>query len=225
MLLFEALCIAPGLTAIIGSGGKSTLLLRLARELAGRGSVLLATSTHMFPPSGVPLVTGDADEAAKALAASPTVCAGTFGEKAKLCAPAFTWEEAAALARYVLVEADGSRGLPLKAHAAHEPVIPQGADVIAVLGASGFSMRVGDAVHRPELFAKALGVSENDTVTPELAARAARLHFPNGKIVINQCDTEASVALARRFKLEYGAGTAVAAALRDEAPLKALWRD
>ena len=43
-----ALGIKPGLCAIIGSGGKTSLLLRLAGELPGR--VLVCTSTRILPP-------------------------------------------------------------------------------------------------------------------------------------------------------------------------------
>ena len=53
----------------------------------------------------------------------------------------------------LLVEADGSRRLPLKAHAPHEPVIPKEAGcVLCVVGARGFDRPIRKAVHRPEQF-------------------------------------------------------------------------
>ena len=53
--LASALRIEPGITAIIGSGGKSTLLKTLGLELMRTvGRVLLCTTTHMFPVAGVP---------------------------------------------------------------------------------------------------------------------------------------------------------------------------
>lgn len=53
--LASALRIEPGITAIIGSGGKSTLLKALGLELMRAGGrVLLCTTTHMFPVAGVP---------------------------------------------------------------------------------------------------------------------------------------------------------------------------
>ena len=45
----EALGMGRGVTAVIGSGGKSSLLNRLAMELRGGGGVILCTTTHMFP--------------------------------------------------------------------------------------------------------------------------------------------------------------------------------
>ena len=53
--LASTLKIEPGITAIIGSGGKSTLLKTLGLELMRAGGrVLLCTTTHMFPVAGVP---------------------------------------------------------------------------------------------------------------------------------------------------------------------------
>ena len=53
----EALAIRPGVTAIIGSGGKTSLLYRLADELKDGGSVLVTTSTHILPPEHLPVYT------------------------------------------------------------------------------------------------------------------------------------------------------------------------
>ena len=47
--LAEALGIKKGVNAIIGSGGKSSLLKSLSLELSQKGSVLLTTSTHILP--------------------------------------------------------------------------------------------------------------------------------------------------------------------------------
>ena len=43
----QALGVRTGITSIIGSGGKTALMERLARELPG--SVILCTTTHIFP--------------------------------------------------------------------------------------------------------------------------------------------------------------------------------
>ena len=152
MLLYEKLSIPRGVTAVIGSGGKTTLLRTLSRELPG--TVLLATTTHILPFEGVPLVT-DGGEAAvrRALAESRVVCVGTPAAEGKLTAPALPFSVLTRLADYVLVEADGSRRLPLKAHAPHEPVIPPEAKrVLCVVGARGFGRPIREAVHRPEMF-------------------------------------------------------------------------
>lgn len=223
--LSRALGILPGLTALIGSGGKTSLMLRLAAELAKKGSVIVATSTHIYPPEGLPLVTGGADQLADALNHHPVVCAGSFAGNGKLAASAVPFSTLVSLADYVLVEADGARGLPLKAHAAHEPAIPGGARVIAVVGASGFGRPIAQAAHRPEWYAKALAVGIEEIVTPERAAQVVRERFPCGTVVVNQADDKQTLALTARFAQAYGGGTVVAAALREKRAVKAIWRE
>ena len=114
MELWKLLDIRPGLTAVIGSGGKTSLLRVLAQELSRRGSVLLATTTHIMRPDWCPFAETEAALRA-AFARSPIACAGAFTPEGKLTAPDFPgWQTAA---DFVLVEADGSRRLPAKAHA------------------------------------------------------------------------------------------------------------
>ena len=172
MLLYEKLSIPRGVTAVIGSGGKTTLLRTLSRELPG--TVLLATTTHILPFEGVPLVT-DGGEAAvrRALAESRVVCVGTPAAEGKLTAPSLPFSVLTRLADYVLVEADGSRRLPLKAHAPHEPVIPPEAKrVLCVVGARGFGRPIREAVHRPEVFCTLTGTQPGDTASPENVMQA-----------------------------------------------------
>ena len=100
-----------------------------------------------------------------------------------------TVETLAALADYMLVEADGSRQMPLKAHAAHEPVIPACAErVICVAGASGFDRPIRACVHRPERFCALTGAAETDTVAPLLAAQAILTEGLCDTVFLNQVD-------------------------------------
>ncbi|MEF9896386.1 MAG: putative selenium-dependent hydroxylase accessory protein YqeC, partial [Clostridia bacterium] len=49
MTLVEALGVLPGVTAVTGGGGKTSLLWLLGQSLSGAGKkVLLATTTHIF---------------------------------------------------------------------------------------------------------------------------------------------------------------------------------
>ena len=125
MRLWEALEIPRGLTAVIGGGGKSTLLLCLGRELAREpgNRVLLCTSTHMFPPKGVPLACTLA-EGEQLLKQEPLIALGAWAAQGKLTQAA-PMGETLRLATHVLCEADGAKGLPLKAHASYEPVVPR----------------------------------------------------------------------------------------------------
>lgn len=168
----KLLGLRPGVTAVIGSGGKTSLLRRLAEELPG--TVLLCTTTHIRPFEEYPLLTAPTPEdIRKALTTRRILCLGTPCENSKLTAPSLSVETLATLADYVLVEADGSRQLPLKAHDAHEPMIPAvSRQVICVVGASGFGKPIRESVHRPEQFCALTGAAASDPVTPEQAAKA-----------------------------------------------------
>ncbi|MDB4894630.1 MAG: MoeA-like protein, partial [Firmicutes bacterium] len=77
-------------------------------------------------------------------------------------------------ATVILVEADGSAGRPLKAPAAHEPVIPPCADLVVPVAGAGVLGQLldGEHVHRPALVAAAAGVTEGSVVTPAVVAAA-----------------------------------------------------
>lgn len=228
--LASALKIEPGITAIIGSGGKSTLLKTLGLELMRAGGrMLLCTTTHMFPVAGVPW-----DGSNRRLDAAPwkpgaahvpgctcKVCAGMSRgsicqagvldpETGKLSAPAEPLGELARRFNYVLAEADGSKQLPLKAHAAWEPVIPAAtANVAWVVGASGLGKPVAEVVHRPELFCERCDCEPTDIATPErvaqvLNAEMQMLNLNNARIMLNQVDTLADPTMADRFEAALG---------------------
>lgn len=183
--LARHLHIDRGVTAIIGSGGKTTLMYALAQELSQFGRVIVTTTTHIRKPSHLPVTEWVRD-------AEGIVCAGSPCENDKLCAPRQSMEELADLADFVLVEADGSAGKPLKAHAAHEPVIPDNAaQVISVVGASGLNRPISEAVHRPELFFQRTNCS---VATPQAVALVLKTENLLDRLVINQCETQESAA-------------------------------
>lgn len=228
--LASALRIEPGITAIIGSGGKSTLLKTLGLELMRAGGrVLLCTTTHMFPVAGVPWdgssrrldaapwkpgaahVPGCTCEACAGLARGSICQAGVLNpQTGKLSSPAEPLGELAQRFDYVLAEADGSKRLPLKAHAAWEPVIPAAtANVVWVVGASGFGKPISEAVHRPELFCELCGCELTDIATPErvaqvLNAEMQALKLSTARVMLNQVDTLADSTIADRFQAALG---------------------
>ncbi|MDO5702817.1 MAG: selenium cofactor biosynthesis protein YqeC, partial [Lachnospiraceae bacterium] len=105
--------ITRGLTAVTGSGGKTTLIRTLCEELRSRGTVILTTSTHIYPFAEYPLIHNGSDSVSRYLGSAGVVCVGTPAAEGKLTAPGISFEMLVRLADYVLVEADGSKGLPL----------------------------------------------------------------------------------------------------------------
>ena len=193
MKLAPLLKIEKGVTAIIGSGGKTTLLRTLSGELPGR--VLLCTSTHFQGYADLPTVLDPtAADLRKALAAHPIVCAAGRSPTGKLVDCGLPYETLADLADFVLVEADGSRRRPLKAHARREPVIPPCTrQVICVVGLSGLHRPVSEVVHRPELFCPLVGCTPEDEATPERVARALVQEHLADTYFLNQVESESAL--------------------------------
>ncbi|MDQ3248775.1 MAG: selenium cofactor biosynthesis protein YqeC, partial [Chloroflexota bacterium] len=76
----------------------------------------------------------------------------------------------------VLIEADGSRWLPFKAPAAHEPVLPTSTTLlIPVMGLDALGAPIDDThVHRAEQVRRLLGLAPDDAttrLTPQMVAR------------------------------------------------------
>ena len=199
--LHAALGIArPAVFATVGGGGKTTVLFALAAEWEAAGghdgvgglTVLTTTTKMTIPAEGrqLPLAIGR-DDAFRAGAlddirsrgrASAVVGSGR-GDRERVLGVDAAWPRSAVdagLASLVGVEADGSRGRPFKAPGVHEPVLPDGVDVVAAVIGAGVLGRSLDerAVHRPEIVAQIAGAAIGDEITPELAATV--LMSPDG---------------------------------------------
>lgn len=187
--LAKLLEIQSGVTAVIGGGGKTTLLRTLGEELARHSRVLLCTTTKMLPYPDLPFA-GNRQELEQLRDKHSLLCAGTvLPETGKIAAPDMTMAELSVRFDYVLVEADGAARRPLKAHASHEPVIPPEANqTICVVGASGFWRPIREAAHRPELYAECAGVTPETLVTAEIAAAVLKLENLHDRIYVNQTD-------------------------------------
>ncbi len=158
---------------LIGSGGKTTLMFTLASLCQQLGkSVLCTTTTKIWAPSSeqcadVRLGQYDALTAGLRRLPSIPVTVASHEQGGKLVG--FGPEQAmqlSALADHVIVEADGSAGLPVKAHAAHEPVLHESAScVVAVVGGWCIGKPLDSHhVHRPQLFSELSGRLQGDTI-------------------------------------------------------------
>lgn len=213
MQIAPLLHVGRGVTAIIGGGGKTTLMETLAGELSKKGKVIITTTTHICRPKQYETML-DADEAAvsAALERSGIVCVASQAESGKLCAPWLSMGTLVQLADFVLVEADGAKRLPLKAHASHEPVIPPCAQrVVAVVGIDGIGKPIGAACHRSARYAQLALADEEALVTPEIAARVLNAEGGFDRVYINKvesaADYEAAQAMANEFSCPVIAGS------------------
>jgi molybdenum cofactor cytidylyltransferase len=191
--LLGALGMARGeIVALVGGGGKSTAMFRLAREVAdGGGDAITTTTTHIFgaqtalAPARMLAADATRERVAAALAAHRHVLVVGPTDPTTKRAGGVTLELFSALRSWfpdtcILNEADGSRMRPFKAPATHEPVIPPETTlVIPVVGADVFGTPLDDAhVHRPELVAALSGAPLGVPITPEIVARV--LAHPDG---------------------------------------------
>lgn len=142
----------PGMISLIGGGGKTTTMLRLARELVERGRtpVIITTSTKIAWPEDMP-VAQSREELDSLLAEGTELLAVGLHEGRKMSPPDYiSWKDLLALAPYVINEADGSRGLPLKYHDfSYEPAIPEETTLLlALVGLSFLGRPVSEVVQR-----------------------------------------------------------------------------
>ena len=173
------------LVAIVGAGGKSTILHQLGSELAESGSrVLLTTTTKMGRDQATEPVVRSTDPeviAASLLPGKPLFLV-IEEHPHKISGP--TPEQldqvfADSVVDIIIAEADGARSRLIKAPAGHEPVIPASATtVIAVVSVRAIGERIADVAHRPELVADLLGVGLDAELTTE--AVAALVTSPSG---------------------------------------------
>lgn len=172
--------------AVVGAGGKTALIFRLARELSRAGNkVLISTTTRMFKPlseQGGPLILDNnpfsaKEKICKAFGQTNMVTLAEQlieGDKIKGVLPEVLdelFEEGAC--SYILAEADGSRRKPIKAPGPHEPVVPQKAtQVFGIIGMDAIGRTLDEkTVHRPELLSEITGTSMGSMIDCEIIAR------------------------------------------------------
>lgn len=204
--------------AVIGAGGKTTTLARLA-GLHRAERVLLTTTTHIFPFSPPVCdricIAPDADQIMQALAQPGVVCAGLPAKNGKLTGLSQDILQAASQsADWIFYEADGAKRLPLKLHADTEPVIlPGTAHCFVVVGLSAWGRPIGEVVHRYQLredWAQAPGRLVDGAVIADCvrdAVKACGLPRANLTVLLNQVDAVAGkmdgvMALIRELERE-----------------------
>ncbi len=184
--LRDARCIA-----LVGSGGKTSAMFRLAQDF--QKTVWVSNTAHLAVeqgqladrvvtvavmddlnralaglPQGVTLFTGAADDRGRTLGLDEKMIAALHAAAMQNDIP-------------LIIEADGSRGLPLKAPTEWEPPIPEFVDqVIVTTGLSGLRKPLSsEFVYHPEIFGELSGLQPGQLVNGDALLRVI-LHPQGG---------------------------------------------
>ncbi|MDD2389702.1 MAG: selenium cofactor biosynthesis protein YqeC [Desulfobacterales bacterium] len=189
MKLYERLGFCDGgVITLVGAGGKTSLMFRLARELAEAGETVLSTTTTKIgkpetDTSEAVIISSSVqtvlDEARKRLPdhLHLTAAWGCLGDQNKLTGfsgPEIDQIHKSGLFRWILVEGDGAARRSLKAPAPYEPVIPDCTRwLVTLVGLDAVGKALSDrTVFRSRLYAQITGLSQGDAVTEASIARA-----------------------------------------------------
>jgi probable selenium-dependent hydroxylase accessory protein YqeC len=181
--LRQALMIeGQGVVSLVGAGGKTSLMFKLAHEIAETGEpVLTTTTTKVYAPEpeqssclivsdSVETIVSQASDFLKNKKLHVTAVASQLPRENKLIGlPPETIDVLSEknIFRWILVEADGAAGRSLKVPATHEPVIPESTKwVIGLVGLSGVGKPMTEEwVHRLERFSLITGFSAGQEIT------------------------------------------------------------
>lgn len=209
--------------SLVGAGGKTTLMFRLAQELTLRGKkVVTTTTTKILEPApeetGFLFIEPDEEKIKEFVQHQLdqyrhiTVAAARLGS-GKLKGISSNLVNGLWQIRgidTIIIEADGAAGRPVKAPRENEPVIPTTTTlVVAILGTDGMGRELNDEnVFHAERVSKITGIPVGERLTDE--AMAILMTHPEGifkgapsssRVVafLNKVDIPDGIAKARRI--------------------------
>ncbi len=216
-ILSEALGLgAREMISLVGAGGKTTLMFRLAKELVFDGKrVVTTTTTKIMEPTKeeTPFLIVDQDEGAikrsvydqlveqrHITVASERIGSGKLNGISLNCVEAL-WEFEEM--DYLIIEADGASGRPVKAPREKEPVIPlKTTTVVAILGVDGLGMELNEKnVFQPERISKLTGIPMGGRISEE--AMAILVTHPEG-VFKGSPESSRRVAFLNKVDLQEG---------------------
>lgn len=200
------------IVSIVGGGGKTTTLFLLAEELKKLNKkVLVTTTTAIYNP--------EKDYDYYYLKEIPNEFApdyGTitiYGEKTKngkLIGELYGLGEIIGrkVFDFILIEADGSKGKPIKAPANHEPVIIKSTTkTIGIVGLDSLGERIINIAHRPEIFGEIIKknpcgiIHEEDIVKLALHKEGLFKDAVGDKVLLlNKAHDEKTILRGRKIK-------------------------
>lgn len=165
-----------GVISVIGAGGKTTCIRRLAETCRRLGyRVLVTTTTHMLDEEG--RKTGRDEILAElrrgyVFAGTPVVRKGV---RKITMLPEEVLSEAIGEADITLAEADGAACLPFKVPKMTEPVIcPKTTQILLIAGMRAVGQKLCDACYNYQEAVRAFGMAPDAILTPENMAEIYR---------------------------------------------------
>ena len=161
--------------SVIGSGGKTTYIKKLKDVyVAQNKSVLICTTTHMRIEKDT-LINPTKDEILQRIEKCGFCHAGTLSADSKISAlDTALFDSLKSVVDVILIEADGSKHLPLKYPRNNEPVIDKDTDqIILISNLSGLNKPVKEVIHCYEL----TQYDPNERVTPKIMQDLIRAYL------------------------------------------------
>ncbi|SCZ05344.1 selenium cofactor biosynthesis protein YqeC [Alkaliphilus peptidifermentans] len=228
---FELVNPLSEMISFVGGGGKTTTMFSLATKLKEIDKkILVTTTTAIYYPSNnelfdeifltdqndlkqlysikegqIYLLGSSVSKEGKLLGVNPILLEEIYNMK---------------IFDVILVEADGSKGRPIKAPAKHEPVVPPSTTkYIGVIGLDALFMEINsDIVHRIEEFTRIVEANIGDIIMPSTAARL--ITHPEGLFKnIPSSNCQGYVLLNKGEGEGFEAGREIIRLLEDNAPL------
>jgi probable selenium-dependent hydroxylase accessory protein YqeC len=168
--------------SLVGGGGKTSIMFRLAEELKNlQRKVLITTTTAIFYPGQAQFdrlfLLRDMEDYPNSIQlgdqGGTTVIGNYVTEENKLKGISTLLVDDLynqGIFDNIIVEADGSKRKPIKAPDSHEPVISSlTTKLVGVIGFDCYLREIGpDWVHRPEILASLTGKRQGDAIDDEV---------------------------------------------------------
>lgn len=202
--------------SLVGAGGKTTWLYRMASFYSARGvRVFVTTTTYMMEPEEK-YRAHNIEEAERIWAEGRYVVAGKSAQGGKITKlDQGELEEYEKRSQVVLIEADGAKRMPCKVPADHEPVIlPECDVVVGVMGMDSLGKPLEEVCFRVEYAEKLLKKRRDEILTVEdlekiLVSEQGTRKDTKGReycVILNKCNDrkrrEAAEKIAEYLKKE-----------------------
>lgn len=197
------------IVSFIGSGGKTSLMWYFAEHFRNRKKVLVTTTTKIAMPTDnfYDFFYQNTAEIARPLERGITLV-GQSVEKVDKLGYAENISDFFPFFDIILIEADGSRQLPLKGWATFEPVVLENTtQTIGIVPLSSLGKRINETtIHRLPLFLELTDARLGDVVTVQTLIDLVQ--HPKGLfqkshgqkcLYLNQVETEKEYQLAKEF--------------------------